>query len=219
MSDQKFVAGDRVRNSARPEWGVGVVQKAEIVAAQSVSKPGSNGTAGQRLTIRFPNAGSKILLSTHAPLVIVTEKHDPFAEYEPPSMQAWDKLNGDWLAPMAKRKIEEAMISLPADVKDPFNSLSKRLSLTLNLYRFDRSGRGLMDWAVAQTGLDDPLSRFSRPELEQKFDRWCSERDGHLARLLQEARNPGNDQQAIQSLIRGAPQQAQDAVRKLTATR
>jgi hypothetical protein len=211
MSDQKFTTGNRVRNAARPEWGVGTVQKAEAVPL--------NGTGTQRLTVRFPNAGSKVLLTAHARLVLVTELHDPLSDHDAPTMQGWDKLNGDWLAPMAQRKVDEAMISLPAEVKDPFNSMKHRLGIMLGLYRFSRSGSGLMDWAVAQTGLDDPLSRFTRHELEAKYDRWCHERDNYLAKLLQEARSPGNDSQALQALIKAAPPSAQDTVRKITAWR
>ena len=111
------------------------------------------------------------------------------------------------------------MISLPADVRDPFNSLQKRLTLTMGLYRFDRSGRGLKDWAVAQTGLDDPLSKFTRHELEQKFDRWAWERDSHLIKLVQEARAPGNDPAIINAALKAAPPNAQDTVRRLTMGR
>jgi hypothetical protein len=123
---------------------------------------------------------------------------------------------------MAKRKVEETLISLPADVRDPFNSMSKRMNLMLSLYRFDRTGRGLIDWAVAQTGLDDPLSRFTRQDLEQKFDRWAYERDTYLSKLLQEVRNAGNgstEQTVLNGALKSAPQAAQDIVRRLTAGR
>jgi hypothetical protein len=146
--------------------------------------------------------------------------NDPFAAGDSPVVQYWDKINeSDWLGPMAKKKVEEALISLPLDVRDPFNSMQKRLSLMMGLYRFDRSGRGLMDWAVAQTGLDDPLSRFTRQDLEQKFDRWAYERDNYLAKLLQEARAPGNDSSAIATAMKTAPPAGQDMVRRLIANR
>ena len=38
-----------------------------------------------------------------------------------------------------------------------------------------------------QTGLDDPLTRFNRHELEEHYKRWSHEREQHLKRLLQEA--------------------------------
>jgi len=212
-SEEKFASGDKVRHPAKPEWGIGTVVKVEHLPL--------NGHASQRLCIRFPNAGVKTLVSEHASLERVNEAADPFAAGDAPSVKVWDKLNdSDWLAPMAKRKVDEAMISLPADVRDPFNSLQKRLTLMLSLYRFDRSGRGLMDWAVAQTGLDDPLSRFSRQDLEQKFDRWTFERDNQLAKLLQEVRAQSNGEQAaLNAVLKSAPQAAQETVRRLIAAR
>lgn len=212
MSETSYSTGDRVRHGARPEWGIGTVTKVEQL-------PTTNGHPSQRLTIRFPNGGSKSLLSPQADLRRVgANEVDPFAD-EAKSVKAWDKMNeSEWLTSLAKRKIEEAMISLPADVKDPFNSLPRRLNLILGLYRFDRSGRGLMDWAVAQSGLDDPLSRFSRQELEQKFDRWCYERDQFLAKLLQEVRSASmlsNDQSLLNNAMKEAPPAAAEAVRRL----
>ncbi len=132
-------------------------------------------------------------------------------------MAAYDKMSeSGWLAPMAHRKVEEVMIGLPEEAKDPFTSLKRRLKFTLDLYRFDSSGRGLIDWAVAQSGLDDPLGRFSRQELEQLFDRWAVERDSHLRRLLDEARS---EQAMVRELVSQAPSSAQQSVRRLTARR
>ena len=80
-----------------------------------------------------------------------------------------------------------------------------------------------MDWAVAQTGLDDPLTRFTRQELEQRFDRWAFERDTYLAKLLQEARTSGSmgngDSAMLNALLKTAPPAAQDTVRRLIAAR
>jgi hypothetical protein len=91
-----------------------------------------------------------------------------------------------------------------------------RLNLTLGLYRFHKSGHSLVDWAVAQSGMADPLTRFTRQELEQLFDRWAYERDVHLSRLLQDARN---EQAIVAAAVKTAPKPAQDAVRRFTANR
>lgn len=201
-----------MRVAARPEWGVGTVVKVEPVVGTL------NGHSQQRLSVRFPNAGVKTLVTGHADLSRVTGDDRFSATGDSPLVQYWEKMktdDSDWLASAARKKVEEAMISLPPDVRDPFNSMAKRLSLMLGLYRFDRSGRGLMDWAVAQTGLDDPLSRFTRHELEQKFDRWTYERDQHLAKLLQEIRAPGNDQGVLRTALQSAPPAAQNAVRRM----
>jgi hypothetical protein len=216
MMSERFANGDRVRIGARPEWGIGTITKVEAVPGTNL-----NGHGPQRLSVRFPNAGMKTLVTGHAELIRVTEQDERLGiGVETPLVQYWNKMSeSDWLGSVAKRKVEEAMMSLPPDVKDPFNSLVKRLSLTLGLYRFDRSGKGLIDWAVAQTGLDDPLSRFTRPELEQKFERWCYERDNHLAKLLQEAKAPGVDQGTIRQAVHSSPPAAQQAVRRITGSR
>ena len=80
------------------------------------------------------------------------------------------------MAPLASRKLQEVMLAIPERCRDPFRSVESRIQSALELYRYDNGGRGLVDWAVAQTGLDDPLSRFNRHELEAHFSRWSSER-------------------------------------------
>jgi hypothetical protein len=209
MSSESFAFGDRVRHVRRPEWGVGTITKSEDI--------GLNGQRTPRLTIRFPNAGSKTILTDHAELEKYTGNGDPLGNAEGRGVAAWDAMQGsDWLASVADRKVKESMITLAQDVRDPFNSLAKRLELTMGLFRFDRSGRGLMDWAVAQSGLNDPLSRFTRHELEQFFDRWSHERDQHLAKLLQEART---EMATVNEAVKKAPPAAQHAVRRLTTVR
>jgi hypothetical protein len=206
MSETKLSFGDRVRHAGRPEWGIGTVMKVEVVPV--------NGHTTQRLSIRFPNAGIKTLIEEQAELKRVEETaDDPLADGETPAGRAWEKLSqDDWLSPVATRKVIEGLIALPQDVRDPFISLTKRLHLTLRLYRFDKSGKGLIDWAVAQTGIDDPLTRFTRQELEQHFARFATERETHLSRLLQEARG---DMNIINAALQNTPPQAYDVLRKV----
>ena len=206
MSDHQFQAGDQVRHAQRPEWGVGTVVRVEDLAANAEHR------REQRLVIRFPNVGLKTLSSAHAPL----QRFGGDSGDRHP-VAVWEKVGEEsWLGSVARKKIEEAMVSLPLDARDPFIPLSKRLSFTLDLYRFGRSGRSLSDWAVAQSGLDDPLTRFTRHELEQFFDRWAAERDSHLARLLQGA---PLDPRLVNDALEAAPPQARGAVRRLTAAR
>ena len=203
MSNHQFQPGERVRHAQRPEWGIGTVVQAEALAANA--NPGGE----QRVVIRFPSIGLKTISTAHASLKRLGEDADPVA--------VWDKIGeAGWLGTVARRKIDEAMISLPLESRDPFIALSKRLSFTLDLYRFGRSERSLIDWAVAQSGLEDPLTRFSRQELEQLFDRWATERDSHLARLLQGA---PLDPRLVSDALEGAPPQARGAVRRLIAAR
>ena len=74
------------------------------------------------------------------------------------------------------------------------------------------SGRGLMEWAMAQTGMDDPLTRFNRTELEAFFKQYSHDLNQHLSKLLSEMRE---EKTIIQRLVSEAPQRAQRAVAKM----
>lgn len=210
-----FKAGDRVRHENRPEWGIGVVQQATPVSV--------GGKPSQRLVVRFGNAGLKTLSTIGAALVAVEAP----AEHEPPDLRpsggqagtsalAEPQPEGGWLASISKRKPEDAFMGIPASASDPFLPLEARLKATLNLWRFEPAGRSLIDWAVAQTGVNDPLSRHTRHELEQYFDRWSFVRQKHLARLLDEARF---DTGLIESALAEAPPAARKAVARYNASR
>lgn len=209
MSKRKFEFGDRVRHSSRPEWGIGSVVRAEPLT--------SNGQAAQRVAVRFPNEGLKTISTAHAELELVTEQSaaggmddvgDPLA--------GWGKMkDSEWLGEVAQRKVKEAMVSLSESARDPFSGVQERLRACLDLFRFERTGGSLIDWAVAQSGLDDPLSRFTRHELELLFDQWAANRQEHLQQLLAQS----GDQQMIEELLASAPPAARQSVRRLTADR
>jgi hypothetical protein len=208
MTATRFQFGDNVRHVKRPEWGIGQVIKVEEVPA--------NGHPVQRLTVRFPNAGLKTLNSGAAELEIVRQRGEAGSDDEATFHDLERMGKSEWLAPVAQRKIDEMMLGLPMAVRDVFRPLESRLKVLLDLYRFDRSGRGLVDWAVAQSGLDDPLTRFNRHELEQLFDRWVHERDAQLAKLAQEAtESPG----LVRKLLEQAPPAARVALQRLSVAR
>lgn len=210
MSSERFSFGDRVRHSKRPEWGVGSVVRVEELPV--------NGATSQRLQIRFPGVGVKTLAAGHAPLERVAAEAKSVEDPDAPSqVRLWDKVGEtDWLAGVAQKKIEETMISLPSEASDPFRDIGQRLRFTVKLYRFERTGRGLIDWAVAQTGLDDPLSRFNRHELERFFDRWAYEREAHLARLVREA---SDARLPIDDIAKDAPPAARKVLRRHSSAR
>jgi hypothetical protein len=209
MVQQRFEFGDRVRHLKCPEWGIGSVVRVE--GSHAGGKP------SQRLTIRFPNAGLKTINSDLADLERVIEDSNGHPGEAEMPVAAWGRLNeSEWLGSVARRRMEEAMIRLPLPARDPFRTLQHRLTFTLDLYRFERGGGSLLDWAVAQSGLDDPLTRFNRHELELLFDRWASERDNHLSRLLGEART---DPELVRRTVSAALPAAKDAVRRLSALR
>ena len=207
MSGRRFQYGDSVLRSKRPEWGVGSITKSEDICC--------NGQTAQRLSIRFPNAGLKTLNTDVAVLEIITDTAHNTMENGTSSIDDLDQMGqSEGFAPVARKKIEELMVSMPPEVRDAFNGIRTRLKLTLDLYRFDNSGKGLIDWAVAQSRLDDPLSRFNRHELEHLFDRWSHERDNHLSRLLQECKS---DPGLTRELLESAPPEAKKATQRIVA--
>lgn len=209
MSDRKFEYGDRVRHTRRPEWGVGSIVKTEEMTV--------NGLRTQRVSVRFPNAGLKILSTAHAELRLVTDDGAADSHGQEHPLGDWQKFDeSDWLGDVARRKVDEAMVSVAPEVRDPFNSLRQRLGACLDLYRFERTGRSLIDWAVAQSTLEDPLTRFTRHELELLFDQWATQRENQLDKLLQKAKG---EPELVKELLGSAPSAAQKAVRRLTADR
>ncbi|MHC4767661.1 MAG: DUF3553 domain-containing protein [Planctomycetota bacterium] len=210
MSSRKFEFGDRVRHARKPEWGIGSIVKAEEMTL--------NDRRAQRVSVRFPNAGLKTISTAHAELQLVNANNGPETDgADTHPLGGWDKMKeSDWLGEVAQRKVLEAMTSIAPEALDPFMSSEKRLEACLDLYRFERTGRSVIDWAVAQSGLADPLSRFTRHELEVLFDQWAAQRDEQMGRLLQEVKvDPG----VVAKLVDSAPPRARDAVRRLTAAR
>ncbi len=203
QSRAQYEFGDRVRLIPRPEWGIGSVTRVETVPVK--------GEPTQRLTVRFPNAGLKILKAEVAQLERI--EAEAVSEDAPVDrISSIDRIAEDeMMAGLADRKLKEVMLAMPEACRDPFRTIEARVQSTLDLYRFDQCGRGLMEWAVIQTGLDDPLSRFNRHELEQHYDRWACERDAHLNKLLREAREAGVN---VDSLVSAAQGGAKTAARR-----
>jgi hypothetical protein len=170
MAIREWSLGDRVVHAAKPEWGTG-----EVRTAESISQ---DGVRCQRLTIRFDRAGIKTLSTAFADLRPREGAPEPLTEPEPSS---------DPLGPQGV-DYREKLLAIPEDACDPFASRKARLQATLSLYRFSPSGGSLLDWAASQTGLKDPLARFSRHELEQAFDRFRATLDAHLKKLAFEMR-------------------------------
>lgn len=196
MTTQRFQFGDRLIHAGKPEWGVGQVIGAEDVLLE--------GVAGQRLKIRFEREGLKSLATQIADLRLAE------------SQTAMERAEADivpGLNPEASEKVaREVMVTIPEAARDPFASMTSRLSATFALYRFDASGASLIDWAAAQSGLADPLSRFNRHELEEFFRRFAASRDDHLRALLGEAKR--KDPQAISNAAKDAPRAGIEAGRR-----
>ena len=206
MSTKSFEFGDQIRHPDRPEWGVGTVSKVEVTPV--------DGKPTQRVTVRFPNAGIKVLNTSATRLEQVTEEPALVSDGKSTeSIDAIDRMRqDDLLAPVASRKLTELMTAISEPCRDPFRSLEDRIRSTLDLYRFDDGGKGLIGWAVMQTGLDDPLTRFNRHELEEHFRRWSHEREQHLRKLLHEAREQALD---LKPLVAESPGNVGTLVQRL----
>ncbi|MBB6428625.1 DUF3553 domain-containing protein [Algisphaera agarilytica] len=229
----RFAQGDTVRHPKRPEWGVGTVR-----SIQAIAQP--DGTRAQRLTVDFANQGRKNINTAIAPLIREGEAK-PVAPAKPKTRRntpqpplpqpktakaaASVTPNGDgsagngssgsgWLDAMDPDGAKSNELwDLPDELSDPFASLPERLAATLKTYRFSTEPRALMDWAVVQTGLNDPLSKYTRSELEQAFPRYVRDRDAHLKDLVRQLKRENNFA-ALKDAGRGLFPAAQSALDK-----
>lgn len=210
MSNFKF--GDRVVHADRPEWGGAVV-----TAAQNIQHEGK---PVQRLTLRFDRAGLKTISTAFADIqpegAAERMSNGAGPESPPPS----GGVTGEqWLESLANqgRTPEQVFAAIPEPCRDPFVSAETRLERSLALYRYDSGGAPLLDWAASQTGLRDPLSAFTRQQLEQYFDRFAHERDRHLQSVLRELKDPTAPK--VKEIVEKAPPGARDALRRISARR
>jgi len=189
-----FRFGDLVVHSRRPEWGTGTVTKAERIR--------HDGQPAQRLTIRFPSEGLKVINTG-----IVAVAPAPRPGENGPAAPAAPAAASGWLGRLEADRPEERMTEVPEPARDPFRSVWDRIETTLGLYRFTTEARSLTDWAIAQSGLSDPLSSWSRQELEAFFERFTRRRDEHLRALLLEADREDPDRlRAMLAAVRGPAQ-------------
>lgn len=201
IAQDVFGFGDRVVHASKPEWGTGVVSSAQNLM--------QDGKPCQRLTIRFERAGLKTLSTAVASIRPADQADAPARAMAGPGGDSSDAES--WLDILEAGNPAEIMSKLPEAATDPFQSLGNRVKATLGLYRFSHSGGSLLDWAAAQTGMKDPLSRFSRQELEEFFARFEANRDTHLRQLAQEAlkKDPG----CLREAAKNAPPRGVDMLR------
>ena len=196
MTLSQWSFGDRVIHQSRPEWGVGTVTKAMAVK--------QDGAACQNLTIRFERAGVKTISTAFARLRQATDHEDALGEAENGSLAV-------------RERPEEVFARLPEAARDPFSSLESRFKATLGLYRFAPEGGSLLDWASMQTGMQDPLSEYARPELEALFKRFAQARDEHLRSLAADLIK--QTPVVVRSALDSASPQARAALRRLDGLR
>ena len=201
IEERKYQKGDVVIHRRRPEWGQGVVDQATLIQ--------HDGQPAQRIVARFTHRGRVTLNTAIAPIAIKDSD---------PSVAERDAAAGglDGLATDDHFQIQRRLASLLPSMTDPLSSLTARLRATLDSYRYGdtpwdagqpRDPRRLVDWAIAQTLLSDPLSRFTRHELEQAYPRFARDRDEHFIQLVRQAIKQG-----CQDQLRALATQVRDAV-------
>jgi hypothetical protein len=226
MALTEWKKGDRVRHSSKPEWGVG-----EVLSVEGLVQDGQR---CQRLSVRFDRAGLKTLSTAYADLVAVSEKIRTLAaelgalNAANPPASADDKLSAliakvaasDDQGPLVGadgKSVEEVMAALPDRATDPFITLRKRLEVSLALYKFTPTGASLIDWATVQSGLRDPLSKFSRQDLESLFRRFVNALDQHVRKLGKEYKR--QDPAGWAELIARADAPVKQALRRVDVDR
>ncbi len=213
MASHIFSFGDRIRNEGCPEWGVGTISRVQNLTHE--------GEPCQRLSARFERAGLKTILTAIVQIVPAEALPVPAAGSDAENPQSnVAQINGNAQASEAHlegRELKEIFGVLPEATRDPFSSLAERLAATLAIYRYEPTGGSLLDWASVQARMADPLSRYSRTELEQEFQRFAYERDTHLKKLVHETRR-SNDAPA-RALLASPPAHAAKALKRFNGTR
>lgn len=181
-SGSLFKQADVVYHPTRPEWGKGVVRQVDFVTHQ--------GRRAQRLTIDFAHKG-RVVINT---AVITLSTKGCEYDMKPTTTTETDGLTVGWLSNLERQSNGAAheLWQLPEAMTDPFVSPTRRLHATLDSYRFSTEPRSLIEWAVAQTGLDDPLTKYTRHELEQAFTRFKRDRDLHLTDMVRNFKRNGD---------------------------
>jgi hypothetical protein len=169
----------------------------------------------QRLGVRFDRAGLKTLFTDVASLKPAEGGSGSSAG----TADASPRRGGGhaWVHELEGAALSERMGSLPEEATDPFRPLSAQLRASLELCRFTPQASSVLDWASTQTGLSDPLSRFSRHELEEHFARFQRALERHLGALVEKARR--SEPETLRAALSAAPSQARDVVKRLDARR
>jgi len=207
----QFQPGDVVIHPGRPEWGQGIVDKAAPVLY--------GGQTGQRLVVRFTHHGRVTINTAVAPLK-PKRSEDEMTETTASELKTHHQGQG-WLGSLNPRGNDPTheLWALPEAMTDLFTSPTKRLQVTLDSFRFEdgHSGqctqRGLLDWAITQTQLTDPLAQYTRHELEQAYTRFARDRDQHLVQLIDMAKKEDSGK-IVDQMIQQTPHDAARQVLK-----
>jgi len=225
---QTFSIGDRVSHPGKPEWGSGVVREVNPVTHE--------GKAAQRVRVDFVNKGSTVINTAIAPLVKGAanqnstwrspgDPKNPFKSDPQPlsnglekekNMSTTDttKHGAGWLDELdggAQGTGNRNLWDLPFDVSDAFSSLEQKLDAAMETFKYSTEPGPLFQWAVAQTGEDDPLTKHTRVELEQAFSRYVRDRDNAVFDLVRQMKR-ANLRDLVRAKARACPYPAGKAI-------
>lgn len=201
---QTFRRGDRVVHPLRREWGEGVIDQTASIMHE--------GRPAQRVVVTFANKGRVTMNTGVASLV-----HKDQATMYSRASSATSTTSSGWLDSLTQRNPLEALWQLPESMTDPFSGEMRRLQATLDSYRFTaqpRDAKLLLEWAISQTGLEDPLTQFTRQEIEQALPRFVRDRDNHLLELVRQLKRQGSTTQLQQLASRQRDAAAREALLK-----
>lgn len=202
----RYKPGDVVIHARRPEWGEGVIDQAQVITHE--------GRRAQRLVIRFSHRG-RVTINTAVALLKPKQIEGTMTNTDTPTTFRPSASGRGWLGSIQQKQDNgHELWSLPEAMTDPFASLTQRLGATLDSYRFGVDAHSLIEWAVAQTGLTDPLSKYNRHELEQAFARFARDRDRHLADLVATAKKQGESPWLARQIREARDPRARQALQK-----
>lgn len=150
------LVGQRVQNAARPDWGVGTVTRVE--------RKSTAGSGIFRVSVQF-NLGLKHVLVPPARLVV--------PQPEPTRQKGW-------LDSLGRNTLDDRLRRLPTETLEVLGTPAQKLAALAKLYRWSDEASAIAKWARAQTGVGDPLSAWTRDEIEVAFRDFANERDAAL---------------------------------------
>lgn len=147
------LVGQRVCNPNRPEWGTGEVLR--------VQRTQVNGQTVHRVSVQFATGHRQIVI--------------------PPGRLAYPEeevtREAGWLDSISGRTVDDRLAQVPEALREMLALPADMLRAVAPLFAYTAEPDSLQTWARRQTGVADPLTHWSRDELQKAFEVFCRERD------------------------------------------
>ena len=183
------LVGRKVCNPARPEWGEGTVLRVQSTTV--------DGQPRHRVSVQFA-VGHRMLQVPPARL----------ADPEPEPQRA-----PGWLAAAAADTLDDRLRRVPNDIVQFLGVPARHLVAFAPLYVYTEQPASLAKWARSQTGVADPLSHWSRDELQAAFRKFCDERDAAF-RVVAARLKQAEGSAALEDAVAAAPEEVRGAMRQ-----